>query len=136
MLCGPHIKVWNLANHMKKMKQKNQTLSFHFFTTIFSILMFFVLFFHGVFKISNFNKWTAKHLVKASSTELTLNIKLLVFGSFCRLQLHASALLYFSWKCIAPAHFLKFILLLKILKLINIYFFRGFFMLPKYCAHL
>ena len=113
-----------------------QTLGFQIFKNKSSILILFVLFFDVVCKISNFNKWTAKHLVKASSTELTLNIKLLVFGSFCRLQLHASALLYFSWKCIAPAHILKFILLLKILKLIKVNFFMGFFMLPKYCAHL
>ena len=35
---------------------KHQTLSFQFFTDRFNILMFFVLFFHVVFKISNFNK--------------------------------------------------------------------------------
>ena len=36
--------------------------------------MFFVLFFHVVCKISNFIKWTAKHLVQASCTELTLSV--------------------------------------------------------------
>ena len=35
-------------------------------------LMLFVLFFHVISKISNFNMWTAKHLVQASCTELTL----------------------------------------------------------------
>ena len=56
----------------KKWNKECQTLSFQFFTNIFCILMLFVLFFHVVFKISNFNKWTAKHLAKASCTELTL----------------------------------------------------------------
>ena len=35
-------------------------------------LMFFVSFFHVTCKISNFDMWTAKHLAKASCTELTL----------------------------------------------------------------
>ena len=39
-------------------------------------LMFFVLFFHVICKISNVNMWTAKHLVQASCTELTLPNKL------------------------------------------------------------
>ena len=58
---------------MKKWNKKHQTLSFQFFTNTFSILMFFVLFFHVVCKVSNFNKWTAKHLAQASCTELTLS---------------------------------------------------------------
>ena len=58
----------------KKWNKEHQTLSFPFFTNRFSILMFFVLFFHVVCKISNFDKWTAKHLAKAS-TELTLLAK-------------------------------------------------------------
>ena len=57
-------------SHEKKWNEEHQTLSFKFF--INSILMFFVLFFHVVCKISNFNMWTAKHLVQASCTELTL----------------------------------------------------------------
>ena len=56
----------------KKWNKEHQTLSFQFFTNIFSILMFLVLFFHVVFRISNFDKWTAKHFAKASCTELTL----------------------------------------------------------------
>ena len=56
----------------KKWNKEHQTLSFQFFTNRFSILMFFVLFFHVVYKISNFNKWTAKHLAQTSCTELTL----------------------------------------------------------------
>ena len=50
----------------KKWNKEHQTLSFQFFTNKFSILMFFVLFFHVVYKISNFN------LAQASCTELTL----------------------------------------------------------------
>jgi len=36
------------------------------------VLMFFVSFFHVIGMISNFNLRTAKHLVQASCTELTL----------------------------------------------------------------
>ena len=73
MLCSLKTKVWNLANHMKKWSKKHQTLSFQFFISKSSILMLFVLFFHVVCKISNFYKWTAKHLAQASCTELTLS---------------------------------------------------------------
>ena len=58
----------------KKWIKGHHTLTSQFFTNIFSILMFFVLFFHVVCKISHFNKWTAKHLVQASCTELTLEV--------------------------------------------------------------
>ena len=34
--------------------------------------MYFVLFFHVVCKISNFHNWTAKNLLQAFCTELTL----------------------------------------------------------------
>ena len=57
---------WNKRN------KQHQTLSFQFLTNRFNILMFFVLFFHVVCKISNSNLWTAKHLAHASCTELTL----------------------------------------------------------------
>ena len=63
----------------KKWNKEHQTLSFQFFTNRFSISMFFVLFFHVVCKISNFDKWTAKHLVQASCTELTLPLSLSQF---------------------------------------------------------
>ena len=56
----------------KKWNKEQQTLSFQFFTNTFSILMFFVLIFHVVCKISNLIKWIAKHLSQASCTELTL----------------------------------------------------------------
>ena len=68
-----------------KNETKHQTLSFQFFTNRFSILMFFILFFHVVCKISNFNKWTAKYLAQASRscTELTLKgVSDLHFGNF------------------------------------------------------
>ena len=66
MLCGSHIKIWNLANEMKIIKQRSSTHSFQFFTNRSSILKFFVLFFHVVCKISNLNMWTAKHLTQGS----------------------------------------------------------------------
>ena len=37
--------------------------------------MFFVLFFHVVCMISNFDMWTEQHLVQASCTELTLHLR-------------------------------------------------------------
>ena len=49
---------------------KHQTLSFQFFVNKSSILMLFVLYFF--MWLANFNMWTAKHLVQASCTELTL----------------------------------------------------------------
>ena len=73
MLCGSHVKIWNLANHRnKKWNKEHQTLSFQFFINKSSILMFFVLFFHVVWNISNFDMWTEKQLAQASCTELTL----------------------------------------------------------------
>ena len=55
---------------MKKWNKEHQTFSFQFFTNRSSILMFFVLFFHGVCKISNINVWTSKLLAQGSCTEL------------------------------------------------------------------
>ena len=59
---------------MNKWKKEHQTLSFQFFINKSSIFVLFVLFFHLVYKIPNFNTWTAKHLVQASYTESTLLI--------------------------------------------------------------
>ena len=56
----------------KKWNNGHQTLSFQFFINRSCILMFHCFVFHVVCKISNFNMWTAKHLVQASCTELTL----------------------------------------------------------------
>ena len=64
MLCGSHIKIWNLGNHMKNIKNWKLRVwcsLFHFF--------------HVICKISNFNIWTAKHLAQASCTELTLSLR-------------------------------------------------------------
>ena len=58
----------------KKWNKEHQTLSFQFFINK-SILMFSLLIFHVVCKISNFDMWTAKHLAQASCTELTLSLK-------------------------------------------------------------
>ena len=57
----------------EKIKQRTSDSSFQFFINKSITLMFFVLFFHVVCKISNFNMWTTKHLAQASCTELTLN---------------------------------------------------------------
>ena len=72
MLCGSHIKIWNLANHMKKCNKEHQTLSFQLFTNRFSILMFFVSFFKWFARFLNSNQWIAKHLAQDSSSKLTL----------------------------------------------------------------
>ena len=44
-LCGSHIKIWNLANYMKKWNKEHKTLSFQFFTNRFSVLMFWCFLF-------------------------------------------------------------------------------------------
>ena len=46
----------------KKWNKEHQILRFQFFTNKSSILMFFVLFFHVVCKISNFNAFDANFL--------------------------------------------------------------------------
>ena len=76
------------TQYKKLAPNAHQTLSFQFFTTIFSILIFFVLFLHVVFKISNFEK----HLVKPFCTELTLQElkRKLVSWSFVRHQIASS----------------------------------------------
>ena len=62
---------WNLKpckSHEKNQTKNIRPLVFHFspIDSAFSFL------FHVVCKISNFDKWTAKHLPQASFTELTL----------------------------------------------------------------
>ena len=37
MIFGSHIKIWNLANHMKKWNKEHQTFSFQFFSNRFSV---------------------------------------------------------------------------------------------------
>ena len=75
MLCGSLIKIWNLANHMKKQNKKHQNAKSIGEKLKTKGLMLFVSFFHVICKISNSNMWTARHLVQASCTELTLSIK-------------------------------------------------------------
>ena len=65
-----------LQTTWEKWNKEHQTLSFQYFTNKSSLLVFFVLFFHVVCKISNFNKWTSWHLAQASCTELTLFVKI------------------------------------------------------------
>ena len=72
MLCGSHIEIWNLANHMKTQKKKYQNAIF--INEKWKLRIWYSLyhFFHVICKISNFNMWTAKHLAQASCTELNL----------------------------------------------------------------
>ena len=74
MLCGSHIKIWNLANHMKKQYKKHQNAESIGEKLKTKGLMFFVWFGHVICKISNFNMWIAKNLAQASCTELTLPV--------------------------------------------------------------
>ena len=71
MLCGSHIKIWNLANHMKKQNKKHQNLLVKNWKIRVWCSLF--CFFHVICKISNLNMWAAKHLTQASCTELTLH---------------------------------------------------------------
>ena len=76
MLCGSHIKIWNLANHMNKQNKKHQkarSLVKNWKLRVWCSLFYF---FHVICKISNFNMWTPKHLAQASCTELTLKVKI------------------------------------------------------------
>ena len=66
LLWGSHIEI--RANYMKKWDKEHQT----FFIDKYSIFMPFVLLFHMMCKISNFNMWTENYLAQASCTELTL----------------------------------------------------------------
>ena len=67
MLCGSHIKIWNLANHIKMLNLLVQNWKLRVWCCLFH-------FFHVICKISNM--WTTKHLAQASCTELTLKIKM------------------------------------------------------------
>ena len=73
MLCGSHIKILYLLNHTKKKDETKNIRPLVFsFSPIDLAIWCFIFVFHVVCKISNFNKWTAKHLAQASCTELTL----------------------------------------------------------------
>ena len=71
-------------SHEKKWNKEHQTLSFQFFTNRFSILMFFVLFFHVVCKISNFNMWTTRRkLLVLSWLYLPHDVVFIRIVTFC-----------------------------------------------------
>jgi hypothetical protein len=72
MLCGSQIRIWNLANHMKKQKKNIKMLELLVKNWKLRVWCFWFHFFHVICKTSYFNMWTAKHLVQASCTELTL----------------------------------------------------------------
>ena len=75
MLRGSHIKVWNLANPMKKQNKKHQNATYVDLLVKNWKLRVWCSFFHFIHlicEISNFDMWTAKHLAQASFTELTL----------------------------------------------------------------
>ena len=67
-----------------KWNNEHHSLSFQFVVNLSCILMFFVLFFHVVCKISNFDKWTATNLVQASCTELTLRLEQYLMMKFTK----------------------------------------------------
>ena len=69
-----HLNLKSCKSHGKDETKNIRPLIFSFSPIVLAILMFFVLSFHVVWKISNFSMWTAKHLVQASCTELTLNL--------------------------------------------------------------
>ena len=96
-----HILEFEILQITWKNKTKNITLSFQFFINKSSILMLFVLCFHVVCKISNIGMWTAKHLMQASCTELTLKSSFWILKSKY-LRTSAFFLLHFgvnAWLC-------------------------------------
>ena len=73
-----HILEFEILQITWKNRTKNiRLLVFSFSSIDVTFWGFFIFFFYVVCKISNFNMWTAKHLVHASCTELTLS------SSFC-----------------------------------------------------
>ena len=77
----------------KKWNKVHQTLSFQFFTN--SILIFFLLFLHVLYKISNLYKWTAKLLAQASCTELTLQ-ETMQFTNFDKYAISVQNILHYT----------------------------------------
>ena len=68
-----HILKFEILKITWKNESKNiRPLVFSFSSINWAFWCFLFCFFHVVFKISNFNMWTAKHLAQASCTELTL----------------------------------------------------------------
>ena len=60
MFRGSRNKIWNRLNHMKKQNKKHQNTTLIDEKLKTMSLMFFASFFHGIWKISNSNMWTAK----------------------------------------------------------------------------
>ena len=71
MLCALNFRICNLANHMKKTKQKTLKCKSIVKKLKTKGLIFFFHFHHVICKILNFDVWTRKHLAQASCTELT-----------------------------------------------------------------
>ena len=77
MLCGSLIRIWNLANHMKKQNKKHQkaaSIGKKLKNGKLRVWRFLFHFLHVICTISNSNTWTAKHLANLSCTELTLEL--------------------------------------------------------------
>ena len=72
MLCGSHIKIWNLGNRMKNETKNIKMLDLLMKNWKLRVWCSLFHFLHVICKISNFNMWTTKHLAHASYTELTL----------------------------------------------------------------
>ena len=73
MLCSSHIEILNLANTWKNKTKSIKMLDLLIKNQKLRVWCFLFNSFHVIWKISNSNMWTAKHLVQASWTELTLH---------------------------------------------------------------
>ena len=72
MLCCSHMKIWNLANHIKNKTKSIKILDLSMKKWKLSVLCSLFHFFHVIYKISNLNTWNAKHLAQVCCTEVTL----------------------------------------------------------------
>ena len=124
------------AVHLLKWTKEYQTLTFQFFTNKSSILIVFVLFFHVVCKILNFDKWTPEHLVQTSYNELTLKGRIIGWDGvladwrtkarlwplrrswLLRASIHRSVILYsYAFDC--STQYVTSLLYIRLLKLIR-----------------
>ena len=83
MLCGSHIKIWNIANHMKKTKQKHQNAKFIVEKLETKGVMFFVSFFF---------KWFTRFQILTCEPQ-SIWRKLLLLS-----WLYAKKWLFFAWQ--------------------------------------
>ena len=98
MLCGSHIKIWNLANHMKKQNKKHKMLDLlakHWKLWVWCSLFHF---FHVNCKIPNFNMWTASFLYWVDFTNLWVFFSELVPAGFL-----AASLCFFKKSIVAKS---------------------------------